>query len=126
VPTDPPVDRRRCGQAPMAPAARSNDLVERGRCIHRTTRQHERRTIIDSDAACISYRAHARASRRVALGAHVVHRRPSHLRCYRRPTCCTTCAAGDATLTRTRAMQERRADWCRRGDNWRWGGTEAL
>lgn len=118
VPTDPPVDRRRCGQAPKAPAARSSDLDDEADAfdiVRRVSTNRERSSTPMRRASRALRRA--RTSRRAALGAHVVHRRPPRLRCYGYTTCCTTRAARDSTLTRMRAMQERRADECRRADN---------
>lgn len=112
MPTDPPVDRRRCGQAPLAPAARSNDLddeVDAFDIFRRVSTNRER-----SSTAMLGA---SRAPRDVALGVHGVHRRPSRLRCYRYTTARTTHAFRDVTRTRTHAMQERRADGRRRGDD---------
>ena len=105
MPTDPPVDRRRCGQAPLAPAARLNDLdVEVGAfdIVRRVSNNRERSSASMLRASRVP--RHPRASRDAALGAHVVHRRPPRLRCYRCTTACTTHAARELSLTRTHAM----------------------
>jgi len=76
----------------------------RGRCIHRrrVSTKRERSSTPMRRASHVA--RHARASRRVALGAHVVHRRPPRLRCYQCTTACTTHAARELSLTRTHAM----------------------
>jgi len=67
----------------MAPAARSNDLDDEVDAFieRRVSTKRERSSTPMRRASHVA--RHARASRRVALGAHVVHRRPSHLQCYR-------------------------------------------